>query len=150
LKRFAFDLEKFLELRRYQEREAEIELARAVGALVEIERRIKALAKELVCAQREEFAPGRDIKEIQSYERYIVRLVITRDELLEEAAQAEMEVEKARSVYAEAARNRKVVDKLKEKRLRVYKKEAAATQVKFLDDISSGLAARKRVRGLES
>jgi flagellar FliJ protein len=148
LKRFSFDLEKLLELRRYRERETEVELTRAVGILAELERRIRSLAEELAAAQREEFAPGRDIKEIQNYERYITRLISIRDTLLKEAAQAELEVEKARAVYTVAARDRKVVDKLKEKRLRTYKKEVNTAQVKFLDDISSGLAARERVRGL--
>ena len=149
MKRFSFDLEKLLELRRYRERETEVELTRAVGILAELERRIRSLAEELAAAQREEFALGRDIKEIQSYERYITRLISTRDALLEEAAKAELEVEKARAAYTVAARDRKVVDKLKEKRLRTYKKEVNAAQVKFLDDISSGLAARERVKGLD-
>jgi flagellar FliJ protein len=68
LKRFQFDLEKVLELRSYREREAEIELGKAMGALAEIEHKISALARERLRAADERFSPHRSAPEMRSYE----------------------------------------------------------------------------------
>jgi flagellar FliJ protein len=122
LKSFSFDLEKYLELRKYREQETEIELARTIAVLNELEQELKTVTEERVQASAEEFAPGNSIRDIQNYELYILRLDIKREQLFEALTQAELEVEKARAVYVEAARDRKVVDKLKEKKLIEYKK----------------------------
>jgi flagellar FliJ protein len=146
VRRFAFNLETFLDLRKNREHETELELARAIGLLTDLERRIKALAEERFQMAAERFSPGREIKDKQNYELYILRLDTEREGLLEECARAELEVEKARAIYTEAARERNVVDKLKEKKFKEYKKEMNAAQAKILDDISSGAAARERIR----
>jgi flagellar FliJ protein len=52
-------------------------------------------------------------------------------------------VEEARRIYLEASRDRKILDKLKERRQREYHKKMLAEEVKMLDDISGGSAARR-------
>ncbi|GHV11553.1 hypothetical protein FACS189491_02970 [Spirochaetia bacterium] len=147
MKRFRFPLEKILDLRKHREQETEIELGRAIGELTEIENRIKALAVEKTKAARERFSPNNGVMEIQSYDLYIMRLDQTKDRLLEEAAKAELKVEAARTVYLEASRDRKVFDKLKEKRETEYRKEMFAGETKVLDDISGGVRARAGISG---
>jgi flagellar FliJ protein len=147
LKRFKFDLEKVLELRAYREREAEIELGKAIGALVEIEHKISALARERFRAADERFAPHRSAAEMRSYDLYILRLDKTRDRLLEAAAQAELKVAEVRELYLEASRDRKVLDKVKERRYTEYRKTASVEEIKVLDDISGGAPARAKASG---
>ncbi|GHV89528.1 hypothetical protein AGMMS50268_00310 [Spirochaetia bacterium] len=149
MKRFRFPLEKILELRKYRERETEIELGRAIGELTEIENRIKALAIEKTKAAKERFSPNNVTVEIQSYDLYITRLDQTKERLLEEAAKAELKVEAARAAYLEASRDRKVFDKLKEKREGEYRKEMFAEETKVLDDISGGVRAREMINSGE-
>jgi flagellar FliJ protein len=143
LKSFAFKLEKILNLRLNRERETEIELGRTIGALTVLEIRIKNTAEEKVKAAKDRFAQNRSVNEMRSYEFYILRLDQTKETLLEAAAMAELEVEKARAVYIEASRERKILDKLKEKRQKEYYKAMLAEDEKILDDISGGTAARK-------
>jgi flagellar FliJ protein len=147
MKRFAFNLEKVLELRKYREREREIELGRAVGALTEIEHRIKALGLEKNRAARRQFEPEHTASVIINYELYLRRLDGEVEGLIVRAAEAELEVEKARALYLEASRERKVLDKLKEKRERDYRKAAEREETKTLDDISGGAPARKILTG---
>jgi flagellar FliJ protein len=147
LRAFQFRLEKVLELRKYREQEKEIELGRAVGALAEIEHRIAALAAERLRAAETRFSRDHGGSEIFSFELYIQRLDHTRDKLLEAAALAELRLEEARAAYIEASRDRKVLDKLREKRAGEYRKAFFAAEVKTLDDISGGAAARKRAGG---
>jgi flagellar FliJ protein len=148
LKRFAFKLEKILTLRLNRERETEVELGRAVGALSALENRIKRVAEEKVLAAGNRFDKTHGAGDIRSYENYILRLDKTRDALLTAAAKAELEVEKARGVYLEASRDRKIIDRLKERREREYRAFTQREEIKVIDDIAGGSAARKRIAGL--
>jgi flagellar FliJ protein len=145
MKHFKFSLEKVLELRAYREREAEIELGKAIGVLTEIESRIFSLARERVKAAEERFSHGSG--QIQDYDRYLLRLDKTRDRLLEDSARAELKVAETREVYLAASRERKAIDKIKERRRAEYRKETLAEEIKTLDDSSGGSRARKLVMG---
>ncbi|MDR2740974.1 MAG: flagellar export protein FliJ [Treponema sp.] len=143
MKRFRFDLEKILEIRAYREREAEIELGRAVGALTAVEQQIKSVAASRSGAASCRFAPGNGLDEIRRYDLYINRLDAERDRLLKEAAEAELKVETARQTFLEASRERKVLDKLKEKRRREHRDALLSEETMALDDIAGALADRK-------
>ncbi|MCL1815399.1 MAG: flagellar export protein FliJ [Treponema sp.] len=146
MRRFNFKLEKILTLREYRERETELELGRAVGVLSALELRIKNVAQEKILAVESRFS-SHDFCEIRSYEFYILRLDQTRDVLLEQAALAELEVEKARAIYLEASRDRKVISKLKERQERDYRRNINLEEIKTIDDLSGGTAARKTAVG---
>ena len=135
MKPFVFELEKLLELRKFYEDEAKIELGRAVGVLTELEGRISALAVERVRAASEQFRPGNNAIQIQQYMYYLLRLDNTKERLLKEAAMAEIKVEKAREAFLEASRERKVLDTLKEKKQKEYRKLKQNEETKVLDDI---------------
>lgn len=137
-------------LRKYRERERELDLGRAVGALTEIENRIAALAAERARAVETRFSPDHGGRDFFSFDLYLQRLDRTRDELLKAAARAELKVEEARAAYLEASRDRKVLDKLREKRAGEYRKALFAEETKTLDDLSGGAAARGRVGGESS
>ncbi|WP_010259176.1 flagellar export protein FliJ [Treponema primitia] len=137
MKRFRFGLQRVLELREYAEREAEIELGKAVGALTLIEQRIAAVAEDRFDAAAKRFAPGNGLAEMQNYDRYILRLDQTRDKLLMDAARAELVVAEKRDIFLEASRERKVLDKIKDKRKAEYRKFAQAEENKELDDIAA-------------
>jgi flagellar FliJ protein len=145
VKAFHFSLEKVLRLRKYREQEAKIDLGRAVGVLSEIENRIKDVAEHKHHAAGEQFSPGNNTRQILHYENYIRRLDQERDRLLEEAVRAELVVEEKRNRYLETSRDRKVLDKLKEKREKEYRKDMSAEETKILDDISGGKEARKQI-----
>jgi flagellar FliJ protein len=135
MKRFKFDLEKILEIRAYREREAEIELGRAVGVLAALEQEIKSVAASRSRAASGRFASGNGSGGIRQYDLYIRRLDAERDRLLGEAAEAELKAETARQVFIEASRERKILDKLKEKRRREYREELLAEEAKTMDDL---------------
>ena len=145
MKPFVFNLEKVLGLRKFNEEEKKIELGRAIGVLADLEGRIFALARERSRAAAEQFSPGNSAVQIQQYMFYLLRLDNTREQLLKEAALAELKVEEARNVFIEASRDRKVLDKLKEKRQKEYRKEMFGQETKVLDDISG--SARTRITG---
>ncbi|MDR0643024.1 MAG: flagellar export protein FliJ [Treponema sp.] len=150
MKRFAFDLEKILDLRKHREQEAKIALGRAVGELTNIENQLKELALLRSKAAGEYLPPSaltvlKQESPIQfpfsaayyrNHEFYIRRLEHRKEELLEEAARAQLELEEKRTLYLEASRERKILDKLKEKRSAEYRRNLFAGETKTLDDMA--------------
>ncbi|MDR1129085.1 MAG: flagellar export protein FliJ [Treponema sp.] len=138
MKRFRFNLQKILDLRAHREQDAEIELGRAMVRLAELTGRLKALAEERFRAAAGRFAQSNSAEDMLSYERYITRLDFQKEKLLEEAAAAELEVNEKREAYLAASRDRKILDKLGEKRFGEYRKLALREEVKIVDDAASG------------
>ena len=139
MKAFAFGLEKVLNLRKFYEDEAKIELGRAIGILADIENRILALGRERARAAAAQFAPGNSAAMMQQHMFYLQRIENLKEQLFKEAAMAELKVEEAREAFLEASRERKVLDKLKDKRQKEYRKVILSEETKTLDDISPKL-----------
>jgi len=138
MKPFVFPLQKILNLRTHSEDEAKIELGRAITALSEIESQILTVAQERVAAASAQFDPQNSSATMKQYMFYILRLDTLKEQLLKEAAAAELQVEQARQAFLEASRERKVLDKLKEKQQKAYRKETLAQEAKALDDVRGG------------
>jgi flagellar FliJ protein len=135
MKRFNFKLRRLLELREHREDEAKIELGKAIGILTVIEQRIDATALERARAMTDRFSHNMD--NFRGYDLYIRRLEQTAEKLQKEAALAELEVNEKRDLFIEASRDRKVLDKVKERRQQEHRKEMFADAAKELDDIGS-------------
>jgi flagellar FliJ protein len=147
MKRFKFDLEEVLELRKYREQEAEIALGRAVSELTGIEIQLKELALLRVKTVAERFSsPGADSPPkapsafdagyYRNYEFYLQRLDHKKEELLEAAVKAQLKVEEERASYLEASREWKILDKLREKQAAEYRRAVFAEEAKILDDMA--------------
>ena len=136
MKPFAFGLEKVLDLRKFYEDEAKIELGRAISYMSELELKLQVLAGERVRAAAAQFNPDNNAALMQQYMFYILRLDSIKEQLLKDLALAELKVEEAREVFLEASRERKILDNLKEKRQKEHRKEMFTEETKVLDDIS--------------
>jgi flagellar FliJ protein len=139
VKRFKFGLEKALELRQYREQEAKNELGKAIGILTGIENNIKQNTEKHAHAVRERFtgiaaSEGENALSMQAWDNYILRLEQEAERLAEEAAKAEIAVEEKRNLYIESSRELKVMEKLKEKQEKEYRKETLAAAALEADD----------------
>ncbi len=143
MKKFKFKLKKLLELRQYKEREAEIALGHAMGELVRIENEIKNIAAKRLDAARLRFESSQTAAEMRYTDLYILRLDRTTDKLLEEAAKAELKVSEARDIFLEASKEKKILEKLKEKREKDYKKFVLSEEVKAIDEIANSSIYQK-------
>jgi flagellar FliJ protein len=140
VKRFRFNLEKVLELRQYREQEAKNELGHAISILNAIENNIKQNALVHIRAVQERFtginaAEDNGVLSMLAWDNYILRLEQEAQRLMEEAAQAELVVEERRNQYLEASRELKVMEKLREKREKEYRKEVFAAETRERDDM---------------
>jgi flagellar FliJ protein len=134
MKRFKFNLEEVLQLRKFREEECKLALGQAVAALNMIENEIRETAVKRHNAASNRFA---DVVEMTSWENYILWLDRQTQKLMEQAAQAEIIVEEKRALFIEAERKLNTMEKLREKQQKEYRKEAMYLQMAEVDDITA-------------
>ena len=143
MKRYSFRLERFLKLKRYVEREWEQRLAHISGICLEIENRIAYMGGEINRVMLEENPGGNteieeiDINELISREMYIYRLNSKISELQDELAKRREELQEVREKYLAASRERKVLEKLKEKKETEYYRLQKLDEIKTIDDLNN-------------
>lgn len=142
MRRFAFKLERLLELRAWRERRAELLLAERAARCLMLGQRLESIARGKASTRRAMFAPGRGLEDYRAAELYIVRLDRERDLTTAELAVAEIAREEARAEYVVKHRDREAIDKLKDRRRDEYYKLAEREETKNLDDL-----ARRRTVG---
>ena len=145
MRRFQFRLERFLDLRRWKEREWEIRLAQATGKVVLLKNRIEEIGAEIGASYDRTFVADRaiDVAAMAGRERYVQRLAAEREQKGAELVVRTREREEVRGHYLEAARDRKVLDKLKERRAGEYYERQRDEEYKTIDDLNTAA----RVRG---
>jgi len=144
MRRFQFRLERFLELRRWKEREWELKLARALGECLLLEQRIRQIGEEIGASRLAQFTEGRrvDVQGMARRELYVQRLAMERERAQVTLEEKRREMEKVRARYLEASRERKVLDKLKERRSGEYYERQRDEEYRTVDDMNNSAAAR--------
>lgn len=136
MKNFEFSLEKLLSIREFEEKEAQIELGKAISVVNDLNNKLKYIAAERINSN-ESRSNSSDLNFLMSVENYINGLDFQKEQLLEQLAQAELVVEEKRKIMIEAMQKRKALDKLKENQYKVYKKELLREEEKILDEIKN-------------
>jgi flagellar FliJ protein len=134
MKRFKFNLEKIMQLRKFKEEECKLALGQAVSALNLIENEIRQTAVKRHNAAGQRFF---DVMEIAAWENYILRLDQEAQMLTEKAAQAEIVVEEKRALYMEAQKDLKAIEKIKEKKQKEYRKEMFDYEIAEIDALTA-------------
>ncbi len=134
MKRFDFSLQKVLDLREFEKKQAEAELGRAVGEETRIEQALQAVAESRALNVRAA-DDMHSITDLYNVNCYFALLNQRKENLLEELTQAKLVTEEKREVMREAMKKHKVLEKLKEKRLSSWKKDALKEEEAVTDDI---------------
>ena len=148
MRRFRFRLERLLELRAHREQEALYRLAEATGHCVRLARRIQELGQERGAAFRS--VPGEvgrldlDMGLFAYRERYLAWLEATRRRLSEELARREKQRLEVQASYLQAAREHKVLAKLKERRAAEHRRQARIEEFNVQDDVAASQCLRAR------
>jgi flagellar protein FliJ len=144
MRRFQFRLERFLELRRWKEREWELALAKILGECLLLEKRIAEVAEEIAASLLAVFVSGTriDIEAMARRELYVQRLAVERERKRATLVERRVELERVRAKYLEAAKERKVLDKLKERQRGDYYEHQKDEDFKSIDDMNTSRAAR--------
>ncbi len=120
MKRFRFNLERVLTLRKYIEKNREIKLGTIISKCNVIQNRIKLLEQNRTSHFRNFKLQNGGIDYLQTLERYFNKLEADRLEFSSELASLNEEKERAQKEYMEASRRRKTIEKVKENKEKKY------------------------------
>jgi flagellar FliJ protein len=143
MRRFQFRLDRFLELRRWKEREWELVLARVQGECLLLEQRIEEIGREVGTIRLAGYVTGKviDVEFMALRELFVQRLAVERERTREKLTERRKELERVRARYLEASRDRKVLDKLKERRAAEYYEHQVDEEFKTIDDMNNSRQA---------
>lgn len=137
MKKFAFTLQKILDLRQYAEDQAKLELGRAVSVVNRLNAELERLARDKDAAEKERAAVLNgtvDVAALLAVENYIGLLDTKKEQLLHELAIAELAAEQKRAVFAQAMQKRAVLTKLSERQRAAWKLEFEREEDLALDE----------------
>ena len=145
MKLFQFNLDKLLDLRKYDERKWEINLGQIVSKCNVMEHTIRNLKLDSKRAFSKYKLHSSGIEMLQILEMYINKINYEIKQAQLKLTAYLTEKQDIQIKYIEVVNKRKVLDKLKEKEEQKYYKEQALEEMKEIDDISIGIALRKRI-----
>lgn len=134
MKRFSFSLQKILDIREFVERQAQIELGRAVAEVNRINSDLEAVAQEKIRMIHQK-PQEMTLNDFVVRENYMKRLELTKERLLEDLAAAQLVVDEKREIFAEALKQRKILSNLRDKQYAQYKKDALVAEDNAVDDM---------------
>jgi flagellar FliJ protein len=149
VKRFHFRLERLLDLRSHRERQWLAKLAAASGLCSRLSRRIRETGEEAASAFYIDPRRGNelDLSVLAYREHYITRLDRQQIKLREELEEKMRQRAQVQSKYQEVSRDKKVLEKLKDKRESQYYRQGKLEEFKEVDDLNSSRFVRKNQMG---
>ena len=142
MKRFHFRLEKLITIRRHREEKLEIELAKAVSKVLGIENEIRFRTTEKSRVFNADSAGDIEYEMVKA--RYIFRLDKEVNDLRKKLDKALKQREEAKEKFLAASRERKVLDKLKERKQAEFYHQQKMEEIKESDDTVTANSGRER------
>lgn len=136
MKKFSFSLDKVLSLRVFYEKEAEIALNRAVSERDIVKNKIENIDAK-VLEYSPIFSQDVDMSILLSTENYIKGLKVKKVELEEELISLESKVKLCIEKYTEKSKDRKILERLKDKKFEEWKKAFNKEEAIIIDEIVS-------------
>jgi flagellar FliJ protein len=158
VKQFHFRLERLLEIRAFRERGWLAKLAEASGHCARVARQLRANTEARqgafgIDARRGYRQPGGygqpggyplDLDLLTYRERYIARLGAEKHRLNEELENRKRQRDEVQKKYLEVSKDRKILDKLKERKAAEYYAHGRREEFKAQDDLSCDRFIRSR------
>ena len=142
MKRFYFRLEKLLTIRRHREEEAEIELGIKVSRCIRLQNEIDETNAERDKVFFSDSSVSVEYELLKG--AYVNRMELKSAGLHKQLKGAEKEKEKAREEFLIVSRDRKVLDKLKERKKEEYYYHQKMEEIKMIDDTVTANIGRER------
>ena len=147
--KFDFKLEGVLRHRKNVEHERQRELAVAQGQLQQLEDQLRELDREVQAASgelRENRLVGRlDLNYLAAHRRFVGAMQKKGMGLVQRMSIIRKQVEEARKLLAQAAIQRKAVEKLREKQRQRWQEDQNRRQAEEMDEIGMQLTARRPI-----
>ena len=134
-------MQKILDLRIFEKRQAEMELGKANAEVARIQGELESIAKRKVSTIKN-FDTNTDFLIQAEIQSFFFMLEQKKEKFLEELATAQIAADEKREVVRQAMQKVKVLEKLKENKFRQWKKDSLKAEELAVDDI---VTARKNL-----
>lgn len=134
-------MQKILDLRIFEKRQAEMELGKANAEVARIQGELESIAKRKVSTIKN-FDTNTDFLIQAEIQSFFFMLEQKKEKFLEELATAQIAADEKREVVRQAMQKVKVLEKLKENKFRQWKKDSLKAEELVADDI---VTARKNL-----
>jgi flagellar FliJ protein len=143
--RFVFALQKLLEVREWEEKQAEHELAAKTGQCAACEADIRGLLerRHAVFLRR----GGLDLAVLAAHDAFRSKAGVDIERRQKELARLTVEREDLLKIYLDKRRRRDVLTKLSERQARAHRQAQAKREALDLDDLNTGAFIRKMGAG---
>lgn len=141
MKKFSFSMQKILDLRIFEQRQAEMELGKANAEVARIQGELESIAKRKVSTIKN-FDTNTDFLIQAEIQSFFFMLEQKKEKFLEELSMAQIAADEKREVVRQAMQKVKVLEKLKENKFRQWKKDSLKAEELAADDI---VTARKNL-----
>ena len=136
MKKFSFDLQNILEIRNFEQKQAEGELAKCIAVENEINENLAIIAQQYD-ALKKSTKGSLDFSEMMGQSQYANLLDYQKEQLLLKLAQAKMETEEKRKILAECMKRTSALEKMKELQYEEYKTEVNRKNNRRIEELSS-------------
>ena len=144
--RFVFTLESVLRHRVYAEQERMRELAAVQAVMTRLQQDLKGLNDSMQAGAQDMKANHLtgpiDVAYLAAHRRYCVAMQRKGLQLVQDIARQQKKVEDAQRHLAEAAKERKVIEKLREKQFERWKQEVARKEQSEADEVGAQFGYR--------
>ena len=137
MKKFVFDLQDILDIRKFEQQQAEIELGKALGVENEIQQKLNALAVRQASIQKT-MKGSTDFNDIASANQFYSYVRNSSEELMNQMAQAKLITEQKRKILKECMKKTDALESLKESEEQEFNQELKRQEAKQIDDIVTG------------
>lgn len=149
MKKFAFALQPVLDHRKRIEDEKQLVVAQRKRALDDAERELERLNEEFrlhaaMLRDKHKKLETRELQSIYAHLQFLDRCIVAQIRIV---AERRVALDRARAELLEASREKKVVEKLKERRREAYAIEEQRVEQKELDDGNARRFGRAQVGG---
>lgn len=134
MKKFTFELEDLLSLRKFEQEQAQIELGKAVSEEVQIQDNLDSIAVQHSTAKKS-LEGLTDFESIFNGQQYFSFLRSQEEKLLEDLANAKVVTEAKREIFKTAFQKTESLNKLKEKQKEIHQDLVNKEEEDMVDDI---------------
>jgi flagellar FliJ protein len=150
--RFVFPLEAVLRHRTHAEQERLRDLAVVQAEMTRLQQELRALNDAMRAGARDmkdnHLTGTLDVAFLAAHRRYSVAMQRKGLTLVQDMARQQKKVDDAQRLLAEAAKERKVIEKLREKQFEKWKQEAARKEQAEADEVGAQFGYAMQIEGL--
>ena len=136
MSKFKFELQNVLEIRNFEQQQAESELAKCIAVETEINKNLEVIAMQYA-ALKQQMKGSLDFSDMMRQSQYSKLLDYQKEQLLNQLAQAKIETEEKRKILTECMKKTSALEKMKELQYEDFKLEMKRKENRRIEELSS-------------